>query len=233
MLWLYRLFLQNVSLKFHTYSALVSENILSIYWYLNSDHHKYINGPSYCWPSGSRGTSEVLLTSLCFSCSSADFRTWGGWLYHYKGQASGQLTQQETLTHLATRVHTRNWLASLRAAAHAQLMQNILTWTDRRIFFKSLLEVESFHKASESSRTISQTVRFDLLLRKIHVLAALQISFKGMWRTFQEKEWCADPHLKGGHTHVYDPHPTFTESWFNLITLIDGWFGASPNLHRN
>lgn len=69
----------------------------------------------------------------------------GGYKYQYEGQASGQLTQQETLALLATRVLTCNLLASLRPTAQAQMTQNILTQTDRRIFLKSLLEVESFH----------------------------------------------------------------------------------------
>lgn len=67
------------------------------------------------------------------------WRGGGGYKYQYEGQASGQLTQQET------RVRTCNLVASLRATARAQMTQNILTRTDRRIFLKSLLEVEIFH----------------------------------------------------------------------------------------
>lgn len=62
-----------------------------------------------------------------------------GYKYQYEGQVSGQLTQQET------RVRTCNLPASPRAAARAQMTRNILTRTDRRIFLKSLLEVEIFH----------------------------------------------------------------------------------------
>lgn len=113
-----------------------------------------------CWPT-------------CFSSSSAYFRKWGVYMCQYKWQVSGQLTQQETLTHLAIRVLTRNSLAALRAVACAQMTQNILTQTDRRIFLKSVLQVQCFHKASESSRTISQTVHFNLSLRKIHALRAI------------------------------------------------------------
>lgn len=96
----------------------------------------------FCWFRGSRHRN--FWTNLCFSSSSAYFGKWigegGGYEYQYEGRASGQLTQQESLG-----LRTCNSLASLRAAAWAQMTQNILTRTDRHVFLKSLLEVEIFH----------------------------------------------------------------------------------------
>lgn len=56
-------------------------------------------------------------------------------MYHYQGPASGQLIQQENLTQLATLVHARNSLVSLRATAPVQIMQNILTESDHSASF--------------------------------------------------------------------------------------------------
>lgn len=167
-----------------------------------------------------------LLTNLCFCSLTFLFQEAG---HGSLSGASEWPTDTAGDSHLISNSRPRRQLFGfMRAVAAVPLMQNILMQTDRPATFIEQPGVESFHKGLDSSQTISQTVCFNLLLKKnattLSHLALLEGDVEGVVVVEKRKDAVCvapSPKLKAtyartdiSHSNPCDPNCLY----FTLLT---------------